>query len=136
MERKIGVINMKFEFNDGFLLAGGKVIAEISALEENSIDTLFDSKMSAGVSRIISEKKELHVKYDRLLKEYELARHECKLRDEHIDKLEEKQEELLGKISALQGECQRLYEENLHISKSCGLAGEKLDAIRNIISTE
>ena len=127
---------MKFEFNDGFLLAGGKVIAEINALEENSIDTLFDSKMSAGVSRIIHEKNELQLKYDRLLKDYELARHECYQKEEHIRNLKEKQEELLEKISALQGECQRLYEENLHISKSCGLAGEKLVAIRNIISTE
>ena len=95
---------MKFEFNDGFLLAGGKVIAEINALEEKAIDTLFDSKMSAGVSRIISEKNELQLKYDRLLKDYELARHECKQKTEHIEKLEEEHESLLKKISKLHEE--------------------------------
>lgn len=103
---------MKFEFNDGFLLAGGKVIAEINALEENSIDTLFDSKMSAGVTRIIHEKIELQVKYDRLLKDYELARHECKQKTEHIRKLEEKQEKLLEENSVLRERLELLENES------------------------
>lgn len=103
---------MKFEFNDGFLLAGGKVIAEINALEENSIGTLFDSKMSAGVTRIIHEKNELQLKYDRLLKDYELARHECYQKEEHIRNLKKKQEELLKENSVLRERLELLENDN------------------------
>lgn len=116
-------------------MAKADITIEIHDLRNEPSKIFTDAKLSAGVTRTIHEKNELQLKYDRLLKDYELARHECKQKTEHIEELEEKQEELLEKISALQGECQRLYEENLHISKSCGLAGEKLDAIRNIISS-
>ena len=125
---------MKFEFNDGFLLAGGKVIAEINALEENSIDTLFDSKMSAGVSRIVSEKNELHVKYDRLLKDYELARHECKQKDVYIKELEEKQEKLLKELLAMKSEVENVREENKHILESYKDSEERLFTIKEIVS--
>lgn len=94
---------MKFEFNGEFLLADGKVIAEINA-PEGTAGTLSDSKTSAGVTRIIHEKNELQLKYDRLLKDYELARHECKQKTEHIEKLEEEHEGLLKKISKLHEE--------------------------------
>lgn len=118
---------MKFEFNDGFLLAGVKVIAEINALEENSIGTLFDSKMSAGVSRIIHEKNELQVKYDRLLKDYELARHECKQKDTYIKELEEKQEKLLRELNSLR-------EEKEYVLKLFKDSENKLIAIKEIVS--
>lgn len=117
---------MKFEFNDGFLLAGGKVIAEINALEENSIGTLFDSKMSAGVSRIISEKNELQLKYDRLLKDYELSRHECKQKDVCIKELEEKQENLLRELENLRG-------EKTYVLEMWKNSENKLVAIKDII---
>lgn len=95
---------MKFEFNGEFLLADGKVIAEINA-PEGTAGTLSDSKTSAGVTRIIHEKNELQLKYDRLLKDYELARHECKQKTEHIEKLEEEHEGLLKKNTEL---CERI----------------------------
>jgi vacuolar-type H+-ATPase subunit I/STV1 len=117
---------MKFEFNDGFLLAGGKVIAEINALEENSIDTLSDSKMSAGVSRIIHEKNELQLKYDRLLKDYELSRHEIKQKDVYIKELEEKQEKLLRELENLRG-------EKTYVLEMCKNSEGKLLAIKEII---
>lgn len=85
---------MKFEFNDGFLLAGGKVIAEINALEENSIDTLFDSK-----------KNGLREKYEILLKDYALEKHKCNQKEEQIRKLEKEIESLLKKNTEL---CERI----------------------------
>lgn len=91
---------MKFEFNGEFLLADGKVIAEINA-PEGTAGTLFDSKTSVGVSRIINEKNELQVKYDTLRKDYALLRHECKQKEELIKTLEEVQEGLLRKNHVL-----------------------------------
>lgn len=67
---------------------------------ENSVN----KKAASGISQLISEKSELQVKYDRLLKDYELARHECKQKTEHIEKLEEEHESLLKKISKLHEE--------------------------------
>lgn len=100
-------------FNDGFLLADGKVIAEITTPADKAED-FFNYKTGAGIARIINGKNELQVKYDRLLKDYELARHECKQKDEHIVKLEQEQEELLKKNSAL---CEKIedYRERISI---------------------
>ena len=99
---------------------------------ENSVN----KKAAAGISRLVSEKSELQVKYDRLLKEYELARHECKLRDEHIDNLKEEQEELLKKISVLRGAIEE-KEDHLQMvhKKNCYLY-EKLDSIRELLDRE
>lgn len=114
---------MKFEFNDGFLLAGGKVIAEINALEENSIDTLFDSK-----------KNELREKYETLLKDYALASHECEQKDKYIKELEEKQEKLLKELLAMKSEVENVRGENKHILESYKDSEEKLFTIKEIIS--
>lgn len=96
---------------------------------ENSVN----KKAAAGISRLISEKAELQVKYDRLLKDYELARHECKQKTEHIGKLEEKQEELLTENHALR-EVIADYEERIQTyAKRTALFVETIDGIRKLI---
>lgn len=95
-----------------------------------------NSKVSAGVERIILAKNELEVKYDRLLKDYELARHEVKQKTEHIGKLEKEQEELLKENIALR---EVIAEQNERINtyaKRTALFIETIDGIRNLINRE
>lgn len=85
-------------------MAKADITIEIHDLRNEPSKIFTDAKLSAGVTRIIHEKIELQLKYDRLLKDYELARHECKQKTEHIEKLEEEHERLLKKISKLHEE--------------------------------
>lgn len=96
---------------------------------ENSVN----KKAAAVISRLISEKSELQLKYDRLLKDYELARHECKQKTEHIGKLEEKKEELLDKISALQENFEFIKSENEFYAKRIELLCGILDSIKKLV---
>lgn len=131
---------IQFGFDNGLLFIGDKLTGEINLCDreirsyDEEKSELPHSKLSAGVSRIISEKNELHVKYDRLLKDYELARHECKQKDTYIKELEEKQEKLLKELLTMKSEVENVREENKHILKSYKDSEEKLFAIKEIVS--
>lgn len=123
----------KFNTYDALLLIGDgfadKInlnVREMHFLDEEKSE-LPHSKLSTGVSRIISEKNELHVKYDRLLKDYELARHECKQKDVYIKELEREQEKLLRELNSLRGEKE-------YVLKLCKDSESKLLAIKEIVS--
>lgn len=133
--------NIKFGFDNGLLFIGDKLTGEINLCDrkirfyDEEENKLPQSKLSAGVSRIISEKNELHVKYDRILKDYELARHECKQKDVYIKELEEKQEKLLKELLAMKSEVENVREENKHILKSYKDSEERLFVIKEIVSS-
>jgi chromosome segregation ATPase len=93
-------------------MAKADITIEIHDLRNEPSKIFTDAKLSAGVTRIIHEKNELQLKYDRLLKDYNLARHECKLRDEHIDKLKEEREKLLEENSVLRERLELLENDN------------------------
>lgn len=133
---------IQFGFDNGLLFIGDKLTGEINLCDreirfyDEKKSELPQSKLSAGVSRIIYEKNEMQVKYDRLLKDYELSRHECKQKDTYIKELEEKQKKLLKELLTMKSEVENVREENKHVLKLCKDSESKLDAIRNIISTE
>lgn len=114
-------------------MAKADITIEIHDLRNEPSKIFTDAKLSAGVTRIIHEKNELQVKYDRLLKDYELALHECKQKTEHIGKLEEKQEELLDKISALQENFEFIKSENEFYAKRIELLCGILDSIKKLV---
>lgn len=93
-------------------MAKADITIEIHDLRNEPSKFFTDAKLSAGVTRIIHEKNELQLKYDRLLKDYNLARHECYQKEEHIRNLEEKQEELLKENSVLRERLELLENEN------------------------
>lgn len=82
-------------------MAKADITIEIHDLRNEPSKIFTDAKLSAGVTRIIHEKNELQLKYDRLLKDYALLRHECKQKEELIKTLEEVQEGLLRKNHVL-----------------------------------
>lgn len=82
-------------------MAKADITIEIHDLRNEPSKIFTDAKLSAGVTRIIHEKNELQLKYDRLLKDYALLRHECKQKEELIKALEEVQEGLLRKNHVL-----------------------------------
>lgn len=107
-------------------MAKADITIEIHDLRNEPSKIFTDAKLSAGVTRIIHEKNELHVKYDRLLKDYELSRHEIKQKDAYIKELEEKQEKLLREL-------ENLREEKTYVLEMWKNSENKLVAIKDII---
>lgn len=86
-------------------MAKADITIEIHDLRNEPSKFFTDAKLSAGVTRIIHEKNELQLKY-------ELARHECYQKEEHIRNMKKKQEELLKENSVLRERLELLENEN------------------------